>query len=138
MITRMEILYLSKVPCYKKPAIFSTGGYSVKIDGLEFNFDFEDMIANAEIKDGYLYIHSLQKNLDETILDKITPDEADGLLRKVKKEDFKEVFYECDSDINGDDPILLEPVTITFYDYSTTGDGTPITVKGERFSNLEL
>lgn len=136
MITRMVMLYRSKAPCKKKPAIFSTGEYTVKIDGREFSFDFEDMAAWTEIKDGHLYIDVLQQNLDFAFIT-IAPDEADSLLRRAIKEDFIEIYYDCYGNADETDPISLEPVEITFCDCSCTGNGDPIVVEGERFSNLE-
>lgn len=138
MITRMVMLYRSETPCKEKPAMFTTGEYTVKVDGREFSFDFEDMAAWTEIKDGYLYIDVLQQNLDVEFTTSIELDEADGLLRRVRKEDFTEIYYECYGNADETDPISLEPVEITFYDFSDTGDGAPIVVEGERFSNLEL
>ena len=70
MITRLEITYKSKEPCNVKPHIFTSGGYAVKMpDDRRISFDFEDMEAVCEFEDGYLYIHCLQKNIDECYID---------------------------------------------------------------------
>lgn len=149
MITRMEITYRSKLPCERNPEIFTTGSYTVKADGHEITFDFTEMIASTEIQDGYLYVLALQKNFDENVLGdfgveelgespvKYTIPMIDAALRKAKKEDFTEIFYECFGDQQETDFIRLEPLDITFYDYSTTGDGKGIAVEGLAFSNLE-
>lgn len=136
MITRMEITYRSKDPCNIKPEIFSTGGYAISIDGKDLTFDFEEMYANTRFEDGYIHIDSLQKNLDEEVLDGIKPEIADYMLKSVKKEDFTEIYYECFADREENNPIELTIENITFYDFSESGDGQPIEVGGDSFCNL--
>lgn len=140
MITRLEMVYRSELPCKKKPALFSTGSYTVKVEGREFTFDFEEMTACTEIKDGYLYVDVMQKNLDDSFFTSIEPSEMDRLLRKVRKEDFTEIFYECYESPEEIGSISLVPVEMTFYDFSSTGDvdSAEIEVEGENFSNLEI
>ena len=130
MITRMEIIYRSQAPCSVKPAIFTTGGYAVTVGDRELHFDFEDMEANTEIEDGYLHINAVQKNFDESLLGGFTMAEADTTLRTATREDYTEIFYECFADESEGTPILLEPTSVVFFDYSVECDGQPIIVGG--------
>ena len=115
MITRMEITYRSENLCNIEPKIFTTGGYSIKKEGQEINFDFEDMTANFFFENGYLYIESTQKNIGETVSEGISPDELGNILRSVKKEDFTEIYYECYADREEQNLIKLIPENIVFY-----------------------
>lgn len=155
MIIGMEIKYRSQERCDKLAKIFTTGSYSVNIDGHELSFDFEEMVGTQEIEDGYLYVCAEQKNLDEDILgkvhreiidnypkvttEKISLEEADYLLKKVKKEDFSDIYYECFSDLEEEEYIPLVPISIHILDYSVMGVGdiNIIEVGGEAFSNIE-
>jgi len=132
----MEITYRSENPCNIKPEIFTTGGYTVKKGDKEITFDFEDMTANIRFENGYLYIDSMQKHLDETTSDGINPEELDKILRSVKKEDFTEVFYECYADQEEKNFIKLLPESIVFYDYSEGSETEPIEVSGKDFINI--
>lgn len=136
MLTRMELVYRSKYRCSRTPAIFTTGGYYFTVDNRQYHFDFEDMEAGTRLEDGFLYINVLQKNLDESLLNGWTMSELSDALCKAKKEDFNDIFYECFADADEKQLITLEPVSITFYDFSAEGTGKPIEVGGEGFTNL--
>lgn len=136
MITRMEITYRSKNPCDIKPEVFNTGGYAITQNGTELFFDFEEMIANTRFENGFLYIESLQKNLDESISEGFSTEVINRMLKSAKKEDFTEIYNECFADEEEKHPIELVAESITFYDFSASGSGEPIEVGGDSFNNL--
>ena len=136
MITRMEITYRSETPYKDKPAIFTTGEYTINQNGNDIHFDFEDMTADACIKDNYLYIYSEQKNMDETVSEGVSPEEFDNILRSVKKEDFTEIYYECYADRKEQNFIKLIPENIVFYAFDESGNITQIEVTGDEFINI--
>ena len=136
MITRMEITYRSENPYKNKPAIFTTGGYTINQNDNDIHFDFEDMTADAQIKNNYLYIYSEQKNMDETVSEGISPEELDNILRSVKKEDFTEIYYECYADREEQNFIKLISENIVFYAFDETGNMTQIEVTGDEFINI--
>jgi len=144
MITRMEITFKSKKKMtfnseeLKKtiPSILSPGSCRVKKDGMEFVFDFEETESGHRYEGDYLYVDCMYKNYDEDL--DLPLKTTDPILRRVTKKDFLEVNYECYADVDENIPIELTPVDITFYDFSTSGDGKPITVQGDDFSNLEI
>ena len=136
MITRMEITYRSKEPCSIKPEIFTSGGYSITKDNAVLNFDFEDMTASCRYEGKYLFIDVIQKNLDESLLDGMSLELADRILRTAIKEDFMEVYSECFADSEETEAIKLIPMEIEFYDFSLEGDGLPIKILGDSFCNL--
>lgn len=135
MITRMEITFRSKEPTDSDFKIFSPGSCRVIKNGTEFMFDFVYYEGGSRFEDGYLYISVLQKDYDEDV--GLPQKEADPLMCSLVKEDFIEINYECFADKSETQHIELIPVDITFYDYSSTGDGEPIEVKGDGFTNLE-
>jgi len=143
MITRMEITFKSKkkITCDSKelektiPSILSPGSCRVKKDGMEFVFDFEETESGHRYEGDHLYVDCMYKNYDEDL--DLPLKTTDPILRKVTKEDFLEVNYECYADEDENIFIDLEPVDITFYDFSKYGDGKPIEVKGDGFTNLE-
>lgn len=155
MIIGMEIKFRSKEPINEMAKSFTTGGYLVNIGECEFAFDFEEMVGTQEIVDGYLHVCAERKNLDDDYIkkvyriqtdnrpdittEKISLEEADYLLKKVKKEDFRAILYECFSDLGETEFIPLEPISIHFSDYSVrgVGDVNIIEVGGEAFSNIE-
>lgn len=137
MITRMNIAYRSKEPCNVKPEIFSTGGYGILHEGKELTFDFEDMGAGTRFENGYLFIESEQRNLDETVCDGVAPELVDRILRSAKKEDFTEIYYECFADSKMTKPVELEVESITFYDFTESGELLSIEVGGTAFTGLK-
>jgi len=135
MITRMEISYKSKKPTDITPAIFSTGSYTVSKEGKAFSFDFMDSEFSFRHEGGFLFVDCLCKNYEE---DTFQPqEEVDHLMRRLTKSDFTKIFYECFVDETETSSIELVPERITFYDYSTNGDGKPIEMIGDAFDNLE-
>ena len=143
MITRMEITYKSVLPRTVEPGIFSTGNYIVSKDGESISFDFTEMESSFRFEGGYMYIDVLQKHWD----DDYCPEQSlvDQFMRRLTKNDFIDMFYECfdTKDANGNElaeedylSVELVPIDITFYDCSESGDGKPIIVTGEAFDNL--
>ena len=136
MITRMEITYRSENPCNIKPEIFTTGGYTITNNGNDIHFDFEDMYADFRFENDYLYIDALQKNIDETVLENISSEELDKILRSVKKKDFTDIYYECFGDKEEQHFISLIPESIVFYDFSEEAEMLPVKVQGTGFVNI--
>ena len=136
MITRMEITYKSENPYNDKPEIFTTGGYTINQNGNDIHFDFEDMAADACIKDNYLYIYSEKRNIDETVSKGINPEELGNILLSVKKEDFTEIYYECYADREEQNFIKLIPENIAFYAFDEFGNMTQIEITGDEFINI--
>ena len=132
----MEITYKSENPCNAKPEIFTTGRYTITNNGNDVHFDFEDSFAEFRFENGYMYIYSLQKNLDKIVSEGISSEELDNILRSAKKEDFTEIYYECYADQEEQNFIKLIPESIAFYDFSKDSiSNEPIEVKGTAFIN---
>lgn len=89
------IIYESLLPINRKPEIFSTGGYAVKVGQSNICFDWQAHTANASIlPDGRIRIECRLKNFDrELFLD------ANGFYigdaEDLTRGDLTEVFYEC-------------------------------------------
>ena len=149
-ITRLKLTYRSKEKCDTKPAIFTTGGYSVRLpDGRIYNFDFEDMESLVRFENGYMFIDVLQKNQDLSLCPNGEFDDEPAMTEKeyvemlttvatkCRKEDFTEIFYESwttEDEENGDSTPLI-CLDMTFYDYSTSGTGESMELQGEAFAD---
>ena len=134
MITRMYIGMESKNPCAKKPAIFSVGSFEIKANDKLLRFDFQDSETSTEIKDGYLYTETTLRNFDYEVYPETNKYELDSVLRRVRKEGFTEIFYECYEEPDEKGHIEMIPVRIVFEDNAL---GHIIEVEGKEFSSLE-
>lgn len=118
---RGYIKYVTRKPLGKKPAIFSTGGYSGKTkDGKEIIFDWLDSYGRATVReDGHVEIEVDLCNFDEEFTvdssdknsgaDKLTPESLTAIT-------LTEVFYECFADEEEEDFIYLDVVEFAVYD----------------------
>lgn len=125
---RMKIMYKSAKPyAYAdKPKVCSTGGYTISKDGRTVMFDFMESCGGAEVKDGYLYLDFMAKNIEiysENGEETLYSD--DGSNNKIKLnpclfkglhiDDFTEVFYECFLDSGETVHIEMKPIEISFF-----------------------
>ena len=135
MITRMHVTMRSVKPTGITPKIFSLGSFTAVKEGRKFTFDFTDSEYEFSHDDeGHLNIDILLRNFDE---DSFGPQkEIDRLMRRLEKEDFTEIFYECYEDEEEEGEIQMKVLTATFFDFSTNGDGLPIPVMGDEFPTL--
>lgn len=121
MITNGYLKYVSKEPVHQKPAIFTSGGYSVETkDKKTVVFDWLDMYANTEIlEDGRIKIEVERQNFDseftatsnDMLIDTLTPNQSTSMT-------LEEVFYECFKDENEQEPMDLDLIEFSVEDES--------------------
>lgn len=119
MITNGHLKYISKEPVHQKPAIFTSGGYSVEAkDKKTVTFDWLTTYANVEIlDDGRIEIEVEHRNFDseyattssDMSIDTLTPSQLTSMA-------LEEVFYECFKDEDEQESIKLNLVAFTIDD----------------------
>lgn len=115
MIPEAYIIYRSKEPVHKKPAVFSTGGYAVETpDKKTIIFDWISFYANTNIlEDGRIEIRATLDGFDTEFTDD-SSDEGTNTKTLTAKEltsmTLTEVTYDCYADTAEEEFIALDVV----------------------------
>lgn len=119
---RAYIKYISRESVFSKPAIFSTGGYSVKTeDGKIIKFDWCDMYADAyPQKDGRVIIEAELRNFDTDFYESSNEDIEnlkDIPLNSLAGMELDEVYYECYKKDTDENSTILDVLEFSLFEH---------------------
>lgn len=121
MIPEAYIIYRSKEPIHKKPAIFSTGGYAAETaDGKSVVFDWITFYGNSTIlDDGRIEIIATHDGFDTDFTEPISDDSLNAktlTAKELASMTLTDVTYECFADDAEEEPIELTVVEFNLMD----------------------